>query len=382
MNILMVINNFYPFLGGTERQARALSLALQKYIQQITVVTRQVKGCQKQENMDGVIVYRLWSCGKGRLALLSFGLSLIVFLWKKRNTYQIIHCHIASPVAVIATLMGNLLHKKVILKLACGGDTFGDIEWLRKSPWLGNWQWRILKEKVDGFVALTEDISAELVNHGIDHRRIALIPNGVNCHQFAPALPKEKADLRRVLLLPEGIILIYTGNFYPIKRLDILLQAFLDLSKHIDEISLLLVGSGIMEGYIREFSAQHQLDSQIRIVGTVDNIQDYLKAADIFVLCSDAEGLSNSLLEAMGCGLAVVASAVGGNKEIIQDGINGKLFPPGDIEQLVQIILFLAKDPDKTKQLGWQARQTILAKCSMEKISKAYTDRYQQILQW
>ena len=104
-----------------------------------------------------------------------------------------------------------------------------------------------------------------------------------------------------------------------------------------------------------------------------------MNCADLFVLSSHSEGLSNALLEAMACGLPAVATAVGGAPEVIEDGVNGLLVPADDDAALADALLRLVRDPGVAGQLGEAARQTILARYSMEAVVDRYVNLYTEL---
>jgi len=111
-------------------------------------------------------------------------------------------------------------------------------------------------------------------------------------------------------------------------------------------------------------------------------VRPYLHAADIFVLPSLKEGLSNSLLEAMAVGLPVVATAVGGAPDLIEDGVNGYLLPPDPApEQVAETLAALLRAPDRAREMGRRARQTVVERCSFEVVGQKLLTLYQELLE-
>jgi glycosyltransferase involved in cell wall biosynthesis len=115
-------------------------------------------------------------------------------------------------------------------------------------------------------------------------------------------------------------------------------------------------------------------------LGKKENIVNFLRSSDIFILPSLAEGLSNALLEAMACGLPVVATNIGGTNEVIKNGVNGILVEPKNSEQLAQAILSLMKNQKYAYRLGINARKTITEKYSLDLLSEKYVHLYCKLL--
>ena len=121
------------------------------------------------------------------------------------------------------------------------------------------------------------------------------------------------------------------------------------------------------------------LSGLVRFAGKVSNVKEYYDISDIFVLPSISEGLSNALLEAMSSGMAVVASNVGGNKEIIEDKKNGLLFEVGDKQDLAEKLSVLCNDKSLREELGMNARNKILKDYSIDIVTEKYIRLYNEI---
>ena len=119
---------------------------------------------------------------------------------------------------------------------------------------------------------------------------------------------------------------------------------------------------------------------KVTFVGWVDDVSDYLRTADIFVLPSLQEGLPNSLLEAMACGLPVVATRIGGVVDIVKDGENGILVEPGDPKGMAEGIVRLFKDQEFARKIARNAFQTIKNSYSIDSIVPRYIELYRQLL--
>jgi len=144
---------------------------------------------------------------------------------------------------------------------------------------------------------------------------------------------------------------------------------------------LLLLGEGPYEEKNKLTALRDELglSGLVRFAGKVSNVKEYYDMSDIFVLPSISEGLSNALLEAMSSGMAVVASNVGGNKEIIEDKKNGLLFEVGDKQDLAEKLSVLCNDKSLREELGVNARNKILKDYSIDIVTEKYIRLYNEI---
>jgi len=189
-----------------------------------------------------------------------------------------------------------------------------------------------------------------------------VIPTGIDEKRFTTNRPEHS-----------GVTATYIGRLESVKGADDFVAAGLKVKKEKPELEIQVVG-----WYPSTSSGQadHPLvtahDREVRFTGLRKDVEDILSKSDIFVLASYSEGLSNALMEAMSAGCACIASDVGGNRYLIENGVSGFLFPAGDREALASHIRRLLDDPVKRKQLGERARMRIEQMFSWEKVGKQY----------
>jgi len=165
-------------------------------------------------------------------------------------------------------------------------------------------------------------------------REVVVVPNGVDTAMFRPA---DRAALRRQLACDaKEKLVVCAARLDSEKRLDILMRSVAELRRRQLPVRLLLIGAGPMKDELQQMARELGLAAHVQFVGYLaqDKLAQYLAASDMFALPSLAEGLPVSILEAMACGTAVVASNVDGTPDIITDGQNGFLVPPGDAAAL------------------------------------------------
>jgi glycosyltransferase involved in cell wall biosynthesis len=220
---------------------------------------------------------------------------------------------------------------------------------------------RLLKD-ADAFVAMSQLIRQELLEAGVPPQKVALIPHGVDLDVFRPADPDERRALRQRLGLPVEVpIAAFTGRLLRGKGLEILIDAFARLASEAVPAHLLIVGSGAgqalsVEDRIKAQVSERGLDDRVTLTGRVDNVDDYLRACDVFAFPSVFEALGLSLIEAAACGLACVASRTGGIVDVVDDGVSGLLFEPENTIQLADCLRIVLADDPRRRAMGERGR--------------------------
>jgi glycosyltransferase involved in cell wall biosynthesis len=183
---------------------------------------------------------------------------------------------------------------------------------------------------------------------------IDIVPNGLDL----PPLPDatDRATARRDLGLPhDDTLLLFVGRLVPEKNLPLLIDAVARMAPS-RRPRVWLAGEGPERGRVEAEIARHGLGEVVRLLGERSDIRRLMHAADLLVLPSREEGLSNVLLEAMASGLPVIATAVGGSPELIDDRVTGRLLPSDDVAALAATIAALAGDAEERRRLAAAAR--------------------------
>lgn len=208
-------------------------------------------------------------------------------------------------------------------------------------------------------------------------QRLELIYNGIDPYKLG-LMDKDEAKIRLYELMPkkqagflhEGLIIGTIANFYPTKGLQYLIEAIKILNYKLGTINykLILIGDGNERLKLESQIKDAGLQNSVFLAGMIPDAYRFLQAFDIFVLPSVKEGFPWALLEAMSAKLAVVATTVGANPEIIGDGKNGFLVPPRDPQALAGAIAKMAENEALRRELGIQAHQTVLHKFNLRKM--------------
>jgi sugar transferase (PEP-CTERM/EpsH1 system associated) len=215
---------------------------------------------------------------------------------------------------------------------------------------------------------------------GFAAHRIHVIHNGVDGTRFFPD-PSTRARVRGELGLSEGELCIgCVGNLLPVKDHLTVLRAVERIAGHFGNWRLVIVGEGSERPKLEAFINDHPAcRGHVFLTGTSDRVPELLQAMDVYVLPSLSEGISNSLLEAMSSGLPVIATATGGNPEVVVDGESGLLFPTGDSGRLAEQLMLLYGRSDMRTQLAQQAIRRMREEFSIDSMVQEYAQVYESL---
>lgn len=377
MTILMLIDNYYPLIGGAERQVDTLARRLLKKGIKVRVVTeKKEKDWKQDEIINGIPVKRIPFPEIRLLGSMVLFLSLFLYLFKTRKEYDIIHVHIAKYFAFIAAIIGSHTGKKVIIKISGWEELDKGIlnEQQRKKPLYRLLTWGI--KKADYFIAVSKEIESALKRCNFPSDRIVYLPNGVDTELFYPPEKEEKQSLREKINIKASIAGIFVGRLVNEKGLTYLINAWKDITIRNPDAKLYLLGNGYLLKRLKDMTSEYNLKDNLVFKGTVDNVYDYLKSADLFILPSVTEGLSNTMLEAMATGLPVVGTRISGNEDLIINKKNGFLVPPKDSKALSEAIQTLLTDKNLRENMGKSSRRIIEERYSIDKIVDRYLELY------
>lgn len=370
--VAMLIQQYLPHVGGAERQLQQLAPRLHALGFELHVITRRESGLLPFEVIDDVPVYRMPSIGPKPLAAATFTAASVAQL--SRLQPDLVHAHEILRPSAIAVNSKRINKHPVVVKLLRGGAR-GDILKLKRRlfwrPYFAN-----LNRSVDAFITISREIDQELESLNVDAEKRVFIPNGVDTALHVPVSEEQKLKLRAELSLPlHARIVVYAGRLVPEKRVDSLLKIWNDMRAKHSDAYLLILGEGPEESRLKEMPV-----NGVQFTGRVDDAVRYLQAADIFVLPSSTEGLSNSMLEAMSCGLAVLATTVGGAPDVIQHNIHGYLIPPEDVDSLQRGLETLLGDGTLRFTLGAAARKRSLSEFSLDSVAERLAALYHRLL--
>jgi glycosyltransferase involved in cell wall biosynthesis len=212
---------------------------------------------------------------------------------------------------------------------------------------------------------------------GFQAERITVIHNGVDGRQFF-SNPAVRARARSELNLSEKDFCIgCVGNLLPVKDHMTVLRAVERLG---GAWRLVIVGEGAERVRLERFLDERpECKARVSLIGSSDRVPEILNAMDVYVLSSSSEGICNSLLEAMSTGLAVLATATGGNTEVVVDGESGLLFPVGDFARLARELNRLRARTELRRELGQEAIRRVRNEFSLDSMVRNYDELYETL---
>lgn len=232
----------------------------------------------------------------------------------------------------------------------------------------------------DRIIAVGEAVAEKLHAHAwIRRRRIEKIFNGVDIKRFRPGAGR--SFLSRTLNIPADVPVIgVIAGFRPEKGHDVILAAMELVLRALPQARLLLVGSGPLSARINRTIVAQGLADRVVIAGARNDVEHLLPGCDVVALPSWQEGIPVSALEAMACSIPVVATRVGGTPEVVVNGRNGLLVPPGDPKALAHALLRILQHPDYGHTLGKEGRETVTRKFDITTMIEKTEALYQKLL--
>jgi glycosyltransferase involved in cell wall biosynthesis/peptidoglycan/xylan/chitin deacetylase (PgdA/CDA1 family) len=376
--IVVFTLSYAPLVGGAEKQVQALSERWAAKGQSVWVVTRRVPGAPHRETINGVQVYRLFSIWFPGLSGLTLTLSLMMFLWPRRRQIGMLLVQMFNIGALATSWVSRLAGLPLVIKPSAGGPD-GNLANLKKS-FLGSFKCDFILDACTYIVAINQEVVHEYAAEGVLKRKIYLIPNGVDTDYFHAVDEMTRNRLREKQgLRPDLLQVLYVGRLEKVKNLDALIDCWGKLAAQFAQARLSIVGDGSERGHLEQLIAHAGLSSSISLLGPSDNPRELYQAADVFVLPSLREGISNALLEAMACGVPPVASQVGGNRDVIQPEVNGLLIDPLDSSSWLKSFQRLIQNKDLRMQLGHAARETVLQQYALDSVLSKYQALYSSL---
>jgi glycosyltransferase involved in cell wall biosynthesis len=376
---------FPPETGGTGMIASRLSEGLAERGLDIHVLTRQtLPRCAARELVGKVQVRRINPAGSMKGAgwrafpsMFAFISRLAIVLISEARHYDIVVVSGMKTIPISAVPVCRLLGKKCVVRVE---SPFEMVEPISAESldtmhgFIGRLLSRILKlmqrsmlRQANCVVAISQDIADRLMRFERPPARIERIGNAVELSKFKPVPLDEKEQLPNRLAFPaDRTIVLYVGRLSRAKGVMMLMEAWPELIAKYPNAYLVMVGSGKgswddCEADIVEYVRNHDLSSQVALVGHSNSVHEYLQASDLFVSPSDYEGFSLTLLEALGCAIPVVTTSVGAAPEIIRDGQNGFLCLPKNKEALSAALELALGQQNRWASIGQLARESVKA---------------------
>lgn len=376
--ILFISRQFWPVAHGAENQMLRLARSLKSRGHRVQVLSARFNPQWPREEIleGGVSVLRLPSPSARGVGTFCFLAMVLAYLERHRADYDVIHVNTLKYAAAIAALWKSNAGIPVLARSLCAGPE-GDMAHLQSLP-LPSFVLQCL-HRLDCVVALSREIRAELIAHGFPAERVALIPNAIDESHFVPPnkAQRESARTRFPEHMQEGLVLVTTARLVAQKGISHLIDAL--YCPEVLRWNAIILGEGEQRSHLENQVKERGLQGRIAFLGVQEQVRPWLWGADAFCLPSLYEGMSNALLEAMACGLPVLATRVSGSLDIIRDGIDGILAAPADPTTLALGLQRLLDSETRTN-LSQAARLRVAELCGMDVITNRYVRLYERMI--
>lgn len=366
MNIMYLIPRITTQGAGTEKQLIALLNGIGKSKNNITLTLFQETDFEIEKVINGIRIIKL-DIRK------IFSIRSIYKLYAILNELKIEILHTFFIDGNILGILAALFYKETKI--------------LTSRRDIGYWYtglyrllFRFLNRFTDLVVANSDVVKLiTIAAEKCSPNKIAVIPNIIdfNAIESFKNLPPSIDYLDFIAQFDHIVGIV--ANLRPVKRIDVFLQAAASVVKKHPDTCFVIIGAGYQLDELSNLANHLKLQDQVYFLGRQQPVIPYVKTFDVAVNSSDSEGLSNAVIEYMACGVPTIATAVGGNLELVDDGSSGYLFSPGDALQLAERLNILIEDKQKRIDLGKRGREFVVAKFDSDKIIHNYIGLYQKL---
>ncbi|MBI4528299.1 MAG: glycosyltransferase, exosortase A system-associated [Deltaproteobacteria bacterium] len=400
MKILHVLDHSLPLHSGYTFRSQEIFLSQQKMgLRPLALTSPKHEQSWTGDSQDGEIIAGIPYFRTGSLSRrgLPFASELSLMARLARRIHQIavmekadlLHAH--SPIlnGLPALWVGRKLGLPVVYEIrAFWEDAAADhrtyAEDSRKYKLVRHIEtW--LCRRVDEIVVICRGLEDDLIQRGIPPEKISVVYNGINTHKFQISLADREHRDRWGLSGKK--VIGFIGSFYRYEGLDLLVDAFAQLASSRPDVSLLLVGGGEMENELKAQVNRLGLDGKVVMPGEVphERVPGIYSTIDILAYPRYSKRLTELVtplkpLEAMAMGKALVASDVGGHRELIRHGETGLLFPAGDVSSLVSALQHLLNASGLRKQMERQGTVWSRTEHSWKKTTAMYSEIYSRAI--
>ena len=368
VNLVLLTDCLADLEGGAEKQIFELAKGLDRDRYDVVIASLESLGNAPRERIEAAgcrleifPVKRIYG-----LSGLIQGIRFVRFL-KRRKTDVLQTYHFSSD--VWGTVFARLAGVKTVF------SNRRDMGFWRKKPHL--FAYRLVNPWVSRIIAVSDSVGAMVrATEQVPAGKVAVIHNGIEFAQGGGAVAAPAGLRSQWSMSAHDPVIMHVANLAPVKGHQYLLAAMKVVKQEFPRAKLLLIGGDESAGAVHRWVEEMDLKGEVLFLGKRRDVRALLPQADVCVMPSLSEGMSNAILEYMAAGKAVVATAVGGNPELIEDGKTGVLVPAADTARLRDAILRLLRDEGLRHSLGANAREKVRRDFSMSAMLKNYEDLY------
>jgi glycosyltransferase involved in cell wall biosynthesis len=380
----MVTGAYHPEISSSALQCRDMARLLDGRAEVRVLTTAVDRHLRRRDLVDDVQVSRVFVDVTSRPSKLMASARMVAALVRLLPWCDVVHIHGFSTKNVIVTGAARMFGRPVVLSLhTAEHDEAPNIRQHSPMAW---WAFR----RADLYLSVSPRLVDAYLAAGLPAERIRLVPNGIDMGRFTPATLAERIELRqRFGLALDQPVVLFVGFFSQDKQPRIAFDAWMELAHaHAVDATLLFVGATKSAYFevdedlatrMRADAAAAGRADRLHFAGMTQDVHDYMRAADVFVLTSRREGLPVALLEAMACGLPCVATRLpGATDTIIDERENGILVPVGDVAAFASALATVLRDRALAEKLGAAARETIARRFANRDVAEQWLLAYER----
>lgn len=378
---LCLLSNAYPDFPDSNRVVfiRTLAQLLSRHGWKVSVIAPRIYSGSKRREQEGEIEVNRFSSFLGNKLLLEYDRTPIFRLagyltagimsaidCVRTRKCELIHAHWVIPAGLVAIIVGRVCNKPVVVT-AHGSD----ILLMPMRNVVTEWFIRFVLKRADAVISVAEHLTGAIIGMGISREKIVTFPMSVPTESFCPDGPASEGwDTETVIFSNRSL--------YPIYNVELLIKAAPAILEKHPKASVLIAGEGPEADSLLGLARQLNIEQDVRFLGSIphDEMPRYLRGTSVYVSTALSDGASVSLLESMACGAFPVVADIPANREWIEDGKNGFLFPPEDADALTAKVIEGLEKPElreKARAMNTEIiRQRAQWKSNVEKLFELY----------
>ncbi|MBI4744263.1 MAG: glycosyltransferase family 4 protein [Actinobacteria bacterium] len=376
MMVIIITNVYLPLIGGVEFVVYHLSRILKNKNCEVSIITSRPKpNLPSVETVDGIKIYRTYlglpgnSLKSSAYFALSFFPSFVRLIKIIRTEKpDIINLHFSDSAALYILLLKKIFNLPIVVSVH--GN---DIQKFPKESYIYRWLTVNLLRRADFVTACSKSLLEDAIKLEPSIRDKSIpTGNGIDLSEF---------DLKDIYKTERPYIFSF-GRLEHKKGFDVLINSFKIISKKFPDFDLIIAGDGAKKDELQNLINNLDLKKQVKLMGMLPRreILNLLNGCEVFVCPSRIEPFGIVNLEAMAAGKPVIASKVDGVPEVIEDGVNGILVEPENVNQLAESIINLLKNGDLRNRLSVNGRKIVEEKYSWEVVGERYFDLFKSIV--
>ena len=368
----------YPTYGGSGVVATELGIELAAHGHQVHFITYQ-QPFRLSGRETGIFYHEVSVSTYPLFQYPPYDLALASRMAEVAEFYglDLLHVHYAIPHSVSALLARDMLAARGI-RLPFITTLHGtDITLVGMDPsYLPITRYGI--QSSDGVTSISADLRAQTIRNFETTKPIEVIYNFVNCDVYRRDEDKVRA-MRPRFAAPEEKLIVHLSNFRRVKRIEDVVEVFARVVQQVPA-RLMLIGDGPDRSIAEHLATRHGIQDRIHFLGKQDSVQELLPLGDLLLMPSEMESFGLAALEGMACRVPCIATRVGGVPELVDDGINGLLYPVGDVAGMTAGAVALLTDEPRLLRMAEAARKTAQDRFCASRIIPQYERFYERVL--